>query len=163
MSPAWQFTDAFGRSLPGAPGHSTPETREPCRNSERFFRCLGDLGFNFVIEIIPGVGFALVISGTEIHLFQERDIYLNGPSAGALSDAGAKYTQYEFKSLGGQAQLNKYNDIHKRNGLGQRPNAVRRSLQNLSIVGKTFGGIAKILGIFESVCEVGDCYKKYCK
>jgi hypothetical protein len=142
--------------LPSAP-------QKKCRNTEGFFKCLGDTGLNFGVGFIPGVGLTQAITGTEVTAFQDVDIVMTGPSAAGLSDAGSRYAIYEFDALGGQAQLDKYNSIHKRNGLGTRPNAVRRSLSNLRIVGKSFGTIGNLLGLLDVACEINDCYKKHCE
>jgi hypothetical protein len=140
-----------------------PTTEKECRNTEGFFKCLGDVGLNFGLGFIPGVGIYQAITGTEVTAFQDVDIVMTGPSAAGLSSAGSRYAIYEFDALGGQTRLDKYNEINKRNGLGTRPTAVRRSLSNLRTVGKSFGTLGNILGIFDMSCEINDCYKKYCK
>ena len=133
-----------------------------CRNTKGFFKCLADLGLNFGLGFIPGVGLAQAITGTEVTAFQDVDIIIDGPSAAGLSYAGSRYSIYEFDALGGQSQLDKYNAIKKRNGLGTKPNAVRRSLSNLRTAGTSLVTIGNLLGILDATCEVNDCYEKYC-
>ena len=133
-----------------------------CRDREGYLRCLGDVILNYGIGFIPGVGLAQGLTGAELNLFQGGG-RLGGPSAGGLAGAGGDYADREFRSMGGQSQLDHYNDVNRRSGLGNRPNAARRAMSNLRLLGKGLGGLGNLLGAIDAAAQAVDCYKKYCK
>jgi len=65
--------------------------------------------------------------------------------------------------MGGQKKLDDYENIRKRNGLGQRTNALRRAMSNAKLLGKALGGLGNLFGAIDAVSKAKDCHATYCR
>jgi len=140
-----------------------------CRDRAGFLACLLDVGVDYGLGSIPYAGHAYGLSGLNSSGFQSlsgRTSGLGGfkgPGAHDVSGAGGAGAKRSFNQGGGQAQLDHYNRLNTRNGLGIRPDAARRSLSNLRIAAKGLSKLGFGLGLLDTAFKGKDCYDTYCK
>lgn len=163
-----------GRGEPGGGGGPDDDDKGGgggggCRDRKGFLLCLGDVGINYAIGTIPIGGTIYGLSGFQSNGLQSLGGRTSGigsfggPGANDISGAGEEVAQRSFDGSGGQAQLDHYNNLKARNGLGRRPNAARRDLSNLRLAAKGLSKLGFGLGIFDTAFKSKDCYDRYCK
>jgi len=156
--------EAGGLNLYGyVEGNPTDHTDplEICRDSNGLSRCLGDvlinLGLNFT-PILGGLKGALGIKFNPL----DGDSQMDGPGSGAAADGLGYAAKCEFKSSGGQDQLDKLNDLQKRRvRLGSKISSSTDLLRALKFISRVLPGIGDAMDLWEAGKDSAACADKY--
>lgn len=135
-----------------------------CRSVEEFIRCIADASLNYGVGFIPGVGIIQAATGMKVNLFQKKAGTFEYGGAvghvGSVAGVGGGMVDERFESLGGQDQLQHYDELASRNGLGRSARGARSTLSALKTLGKSLGGIGNLLSAIDYASDLKKCYDK---
>ena len=138
-----------------------PEEDPCCRDWTGFLQCMINNGFTTGINFIPYIGGINGAMGKQYDLFN-GDVNDQGPGAGAAFDAGGFAANTQFNSQGGMRQLQHYDNVAARNGLGSGPRAARSSLSSLRSGSRVLPLIGDAMDVYEFGYQSAICKAEFC-